>query len=196
MNNMPDLITPSKLPLTHRRIIANEFILALKRGRWMKHERIYGEMADFQIHGAHTSPNDPTLNREIVELWLSFIVYGNDKIKMPTYAAIISGTAYSKARDSLSRDGLLHSFDIVLKNRAANPYRVDTERGSYRVRKNASERVISNSQDEALLRTVNYLALHDIASDLLARFTDDVAASEDYNRVIAMAEIITSQHDL
>lgn len=193
---MSKLIMPSELPESQRRIIANELVIALKNRRWIKHERVYGDMADFQIYGAHTNPNTAHSNREIVERWLSFVVHGIDKIDMPTYAVIISETIYNKARDSLSKDGLLHSLDYILLNRAAAPYRVDKARGKHRVRKSATVRPISDAQDEALLRLVNYLAIRDVAVELLDRFTDDVAASESYQEVIVMAERLRQQHDL
>lgn len=194
---MPDLITPVELPVPYRRLIANAFVEALRNNKWKKHERVYGEMADFQIHGAHTNLNDPSQTRDIVEEWLPFLIDSNNNIGMPKYAAIISRTVYNKARDELSKNGLLHSLDFVLKNKAGNPYRVDFGRSDYRVRRNQTTgRPITDSQNEALMLITTYLAVRDVATDLLHQFTEDVAQNEDYAKVMEMAKKLREQYDL
>lgn len=188
------LVVPASLPLNHRRVIANELVIALKSRRWKRHERVLGDPPGFRTLGAHQNPS-PDRNRETVERWLSFIVHGDDRIGLPTYAALISETIYEQARASLSRDGLIHSLDFVLTRRAANPYRVDSNRDGYRVRRSIESQVLTDPQEEALMALVNYVALRDVATDLLERFHDDTALAENYATIVAVAERLRRQID-
>lgn len=195
MQDMSKLITPAKLPLNHQRIIANKFISELRRGNaWKVHERIYGDLPDFKIVGAHTNPN-PGRNKDVVEKWLPFIIHADDRIGLPTYAAIISETTYNKARDYLSKNGLIHSLDYILKVRNSNLFRVDRDKQRYRVRRAITTQDLSESQEEAILTLVNYLALKDVAEDLVADFYDDIAFRESYANLIAIAERINRNNN-
>jgi hypothetical protein len=169
-------------------------VVALKNRRWKNHERQYGDPPGFRTLGAHQDPS-PGHNREVVERWLSFVVHGDDRIGLPTYAALMSETVYRQARATLSAEYLEHSLDYLLKHRAALPFRVDADRGRYRVRRALAEQSMTDAQEEALLRLTNYLALRDVATDLLEQFADDVAGGESYADIVATAERLQRQID-
>lgn len=183
---MPNrLITPKGLPLNHRRVIGNRFIAVLQNKRnWKKHERIYNEPPNFKVIGAHANPN-PKQNKDTVETWLSFIVHSDDRIGLPTYACLISGTVYQKARADLSREGLIHSLDYLLKARSSAPYRVDKDRNRYRVRRAQKYQTLTDSQEEAIMMLINYLALQDVADELLSRYYGDNTFNKVYEDLMS-----------
>lgn len=183
-------LDPNRLPLPHRRVIANELIQALRAKKWIRHTRALSDnSSNFRVLGAHASTTRTEHRTETVERYLAFVLLPDSRLELPMLAVLLSGTAYADAERAAGNAWL--SLRHLLKARAARPYKIDSAKGYTRVRKTIAD--TSEIALEALDVLVKHCLIVDITPALAGAFEDALADATDTAPLIAAAEIIHRQ---
>lgn len=166
-------LEPEQLPLGTRRLIGGELVQALRARRWISHTRALGSNdSNFRVLGAHASTTRREDRTEVVERYLPLVMLPDARVNLPMLAVLLSGSAYAAAEKEAGQSWL--SLTHLLKYRATSPYKVDTDKGGYRVRKMPRSGATEGALD-ALDVLVRHCIVVDVAPALANAFEDALA---------------------